>query len=80
MLKETKVKGNEPAMNLASSVDEIAFMRMRIIEILNRAGRYVEGYLPEYTILLEKNYNEDPLTLTIKVHLRKSQESNKKEG
>jgi hypothetical protein len=42
-------------------------LRKKVVEILNRSGRYVLGYLPEQPIELEKDYSGDPLVITIKV-------------
>jgi hypothetical protein len=55
-------------------------LRLKVIKILERGSRYVQSLLPSFSIDLEKEYSGDPLVLTIKVHLRKSQENNKKEG
>jgi len=74
MSEGTKVKERIQKVNLGSLISEDAFTRMKVIEILNRAGKYVQGYLPDFSIDLEKDFTGDPLTITIKVHIKTPEE------
>lgn len=44
----------------------------RAVEIANRLPKYVQGYLWDFDVMTEKDYDNNPISITIRIYWRKS--------